>query len=66
METVCPSPIDETVVKNTMQKLGLPDHLQYCLDGSLSLSHLESPCQKLGLLSVLTVPPDERVAHRHD
>jgi hypothetical protein len=38
METVCPSPVDETVVKNTLRYLGPPDHLQYCLDGSLSLS----------------------------
>ena len=37
METVCPSPIDETVVKNTLRDLDPPDHPQYRLDGTLSL-----------------------------
>jgi len=37
METVCTSPLDETVVKNTLRDLGPPDHLQYRLDGLLSL-----------------------------
>ena len=37
METVCPSPIDETVVKNTTRDLDPTDHLQYRRDGPLPL-----------------------------
>ena len=35
METVCPSPIDEAVVKNTTRDLDPTDHLQYRRDGPL-------------------------------
>jgi hypothetical protein len=101
METVCPSPVDETVVKNTLRYLDPPDHPQYRLDGPLFLAggrnasflvqhdggrqapllvyppsraqederflpRLESPCQRLGPLCALPVPPDERVADGHD
>ena len=36
METVCLSPIEDTVVKNTLRYLDPPDHPQYRLDGPLS------------------------------